>query len=114
MRDQLRPFLLAFAVVFLGWYLLMVIRPDAWLEFLPVLLGFIAALVARRPIGLPGAIVGFSAWYAAAFLGGGQFEGDWQGAAVMFPLLIASGFAAGLALLWLRAVRSKASAVARP
>jgi hypothetical protein len=110
MRSILRSFLLGFGVVFFGWYLLLVIRPDVGLiVVLPVLLGMIAALVARRLIGMLGAIVGLLAWYAVAIAVGQRPGDDWQGAAIMFPLLIASGFAGGLALLWLRSMRGTAA-----
>jgi hypothetical protein len=109
MRGQLRSFLIGFAVVSLGWYLLLVMSGGAWLEFLAVLLGLIAALAARLPIGLLGAIAGFVAWYAAFFVGGNHLDGEWQGPALMFTMLIASGFAGGLALLWLRTVRRTAA-----
>ena len=113
MSDQLRAILIGFGVVFFGWYVLLVIRPGAGLEVLPVLLGLAAGLAARRPIGLLGAPAGFLTWYLVAFVGGDTFDGEWQGPALMFTLLIASGYAGGLALLWLRNERGARAAETR-
>jgi hypothetical protein len=106
MRSNLWAFLIGFGILFGGWLLLLLIRPEGEALFIaPVVLGVIAALVARRPIALAGALVEFFAWYAVGFAAGAEFGDGWQGPAIFFPLLIASGFAGGLALLWLRDAR---------
>jgi hypothetical protein len=109
MRSNHWAFLLGFGILFSGWLVLILIRPEGEALFIaPVVLGVIVALAARRPIALLGALVEFFAWYAVGFAAGAEFGDGWQGPAIIFPLLIASGFAGGLALLWLRAVRRAA------
>ena len=107
MRNQLRPFLLGFGIAFGGWFLVILIRPESEaLLLVPVVLGLIAALVARRPIALLGAVSGFAIWYVPA-LAVGQEPGDgWGAIFIVFPVLIATGFASGMALRWLRAMRA--------
>ena len=110
MRNQLRPFLLGFVIAFGGWFLLLVVRLEGELIIVPpVLIGLIAALASRRLLGLLGAVTGLAAWYALAFASGLEPGDGWQGGAIIFPLLIATGFAGGLAVISLRSARGTAA-----
>ncbi len=110
MRDHLAAFMLGLIIVFGGWFLLLVIRLDSEAALVvPVVLGLITAVVARRLSALLGAVVGLYAWYALAFAVGQEFGDGWQAYAIVFPILIATGFAGGRALLWLRAASGAAA-----